>query len=249
MASPVILITGASRGIGAATARLAAARGYHVAFTYHSRESEANEVRRQVEERGQRSLAIQADLSKEEDVLKIWRDATAEFERIDVLVNNVGILEQQTRFEDLDAARLRRIFETNVIGTMLCSREAVRHMSTKHGGKGGAIVNLSSLAAKLGSPNEYVDYAASKAAVDTMTVGLAKEVAEEGIRVNSVRSGSAYTEIHASGGEPDRVDRVAKVVPMRRGAQPEEIAESVLWLASDAASYVTGSILDVAGGQ
>lgn len=243
-----ILITGGSRGIGAATAVLAAERGYDVCFSYRSGQAEAEQVVQQIEAMGRQALAVQADLGQEADIVELWRQAVARFDKIVGLVNNAGILEQQQPLAEFTAARLERVFRVNVIGSILCAREAVRHMSTQHGGAGGAIVNLSSVAARLGSPGEYVDYAASKAAVDAMTVGLAKEVAGAGIRVNSVRPGSIYTEIHASGGEPDRVERVKERIPLKRGGQPHEIATAILWLLSDDASYTTGAVLDVTGG-
>lgn len=246
--SPAILITGGSRGIGAATARLAARDGYDVCFSFHSHTTDADSVTAAVEDAGQRALAVQADLSSEADIVDLWRKAIDAFGTIGALVNNAGILEQQKRLAEFDVGRLQRVFQVNVVGSMLCAREAVRHMSTKRGGAGGVIVNLSSVASRLGAPGEYIDYAASKAAIDTMTIGLAKEIAEEGIRVNAVRPGSIYTDIHASGGEPDRVDRVKERVPMKRGGQPAEIAEAILWLVSDRASYATGTILDVTGG-
>lgn len=243
-----MLITGGSRGIGAATARLAALSGYDVCISFHRREQDAEAVCRSVKQAGRQVLPVKADVATEADILHLWQTAIETFGRVDVLVNNAGVLERQMRLESFDAERLRRIFEVNVLGSILCAREAVRHMSTSHGGAGGAIINLSSSASRLGSPGEYVDYAASKAAIDTLTIGLGKEVAEEGIRVNAVRPGSIYTDIHASGGEPDRVERIAKRVPMRRGGYPDEIAEAILWLASEQASYVTGSIMDVSGG-
>ena len=243
-----ILVTGGSRGIGAETARMAAERGYDVCLSFRSREAEASRVRKAVEERGRRALAIAADFGDSAAITELWRRAIEHFGRIDVLVNNVGILERQMRLEDFEPERLERVFRVNITGAFICAREAVRHMSTRHGGSGGAIINVSSMAARLGSPNEYVDYAASKGALDTMTIGLAKEVAGEGIRVNGIRPGSTYTEIHADGGEPNRVDRIAKVVPLRRGGQPADMAGAILWLASEEASYVTGAILDVAGG-
>jgi len=246
--SPTILVTGGSRGIGAATVRLAAQRGYDVCFSYQRQTAEPESVCAAVESAGQRALAVQADFSSEQDIVNLWKTATDTFGAIHALVNNVGIIDQQKPLAEFDAERLQRIFNINVVGNILCAREAVRHMSTRRGGKGGAIVNISSVAARLGSPGEYVDYAASKAAIDTMTIGLAKEVAEEGIRVNAVRPGSIYTDIHATGGEPNRVDRVKQRVPMKRGGQPEEIAEAIMWLVSDGASFTTGAILDVTGG-
>lgn len=243
-----ILISGGSRGIGAATAKLAAERGYDVCFSFRSNEVAAEKVCRTIEGCGQRALAIRADFAAEADIVDLWKRAIETFRRVDVLVNNVGILEQQSRLVDFEIERLDRIFRVNVIGSMISAREAVRHMSSKLGGGGGTIVNVSSVAARLGAPNEYIDYAASKAALDAMTIGLAKEVAGEDVRVVGVRPGSTHTDIHASGGEANRVERVAKSIPMRRGGQPEEIAESIVWLASDQARYVTGAILDVAGG-
>ena len=246
--SKSIVISGGSRGIGAATARLAAERGYDVCFSFHSNEAEAEKVCNAIEACGQRSLAVRADFAKEADIVNLWTHAIETFQRVNVLVNNVGILEQQSRLVDFETERLDRVFRVNVIGSMISAREAVRHMSSSRGGSGGTVVNVSSVAARLGAPNEYIDYAASKAALDAMTIGLAKEVAKEDVRVVGVRPGSTYTEIHASGGEANRVDRVAKNIPMGRGGQPDEIAESILWLASNQARYVTGAILDVAGG-
>ena len=245
----VLLVTGASRGIGAATAKLAAALGYSVCVNYRQRRDDANTVVSAIESAGGRALASQADVSVEADVVRMFDDCDKRLGRLSALVNNAGILETQTRLESMDAARLQRVFSTNIIGPFLCAREAVRRMSTKYGGAGGAIVNVSSMAARLGAPREYVDYAASKGAIDTFTIGLASEVAEEGIRVNAVRPGLIYTEIHASGGEPGRVDRVKTAVPMKRGGSPDEVARAILWLLSDDASYTTGSILDVSGGR
>jgi NAD(P)-dependent dehydrogenase (short-subunit alcohol dehydrogenase family) len=245
----VAIITGASRGIGAATAILAASRGYAVCVNYLRNEAAARGVVDGIQGAGGRAIAVQADVAREADVVRLFETVDWELGTVAALVNNVGILEPQCRVENIDGARLQRVFATNVIGSFLCAREAVRRMSTNHGGKGGAIVNVSSAAARIGSPNEYVDYAASKGAVETMTLGLAKEVAEEGIRVNAVRPGHIYTEIHASGGEPGRVDRVKAAVPMKRGGQPGEVAHAILWLLSDEASYVTGTILDVTGGR
>jgi len=245
----VVLVTGGSRGIGAATAKLAAAQGYSVCVNYRQRRDDADAVVSAITSAGGQAIAIQADVSMEADVVRMFDECDARLGRLSALVNNAGILETQTRLESMDAARLQRVFSTNIIGTFLCAREAVRRMSTKRGGAGGAIVNVSSMAARLGAPREYVDYAASKGAIDTFTIGLASEVAEEGIRVNAVRPGLVYTEIHASGGEPGRVDRVKAAVPMKRGGTPDEVARAILWLLSDQASYSTGSILDVSGGR
>jgi NAD(P)-dependent dehydrogenase (short-subunit alcohol dehydrogenase family) len=247
--APVLLITGASRGIGAATARLAAARGFHVCVNYLRNHQAAEEVVAAIQKEGGTATAIQADISNESDVVRLFADTSKQLGPITALVNNAGTVELQSRLENIDAARLHRIFATNVFGSFLCCREAVRRMSTKHGGHGGAIVNVSSGASRVGSPNEYIDYAATKGAIDTLTIGLAKEVAEEKIRVNAVRPGFIYTDIHAQGGEPNRIDRVKVTVPMQRGGQPEEVASAILWLLSDEASYITGAILDVTGGR
>jgi len=244
-----MLITGASRGIGAATARLAAQQGYALCLNYHQRADAANAVLEQVRGLGVTAIAVQADVADETQVLHMFEAIDREFGRLDVLVNNAGMLEQQMRLEQMDAARWTRVLGANVIGSFLCAREAIKRMSTRHGGRGGAIVNLSSVAARLGAPGEYIDYAAAKGAIDSMTLGLAKEVASEGIRVNAVRPGVIQTDIHAAGGEPDRVERVKASVPMGRGGQAEEIAEAILWLASEQASYTSGALLDVAGGR
>ena len=249
MTHPVILITGGSRGIGAATAILAAKRGYDVAFTYQSNATAANEVAEKIRATGRKALMLQADVAVEADVLGVFQQVDAQLGRLDALVNNAGILEKIMRLEQMDAARWQRVLGVNVIGSFLCAKEAVLRMSTKHGGKGGGIVNVSSVAARIGSPNEFVDYAAAKGAVDSMTMGLAKEVATENIRVNAVRPGLIYTEIHASAGEPGRVDRAKEGVPMKRGGTADEIAETILWLLSDQSSYVTGTTIDVAGGR
>jgi NAD(P)-dependent dehydrogenase (short-subunit alcohol dehydrogenase family) len=245
----VLLITGASRGIGAATARLAAERGYSVCVNYCRDHRAADAVVADIEARGGRAVAVQADVGIEADVVRLFESSDKELGPLSGLVNNAGVLETQMRVDAMDGARLARVFATNVIGAFLCAREAVRRMSTARGGSGGAIVNVSSAAARLGSPGEYVDYAAAKGAVDTMTLGLAREVATEGIRVNAVRPGVIYTELHASGGEPNRVDRVKPSVPMKRGGTAEEVARAILWLLSDDASYTTGSFVDVAGGR
>jgi NAD(P)-dependent dehydrogenase (short-subunit alcohol dehydrogenase family) len=245
----VLIVTGGGRGIGAASAKLAAARGYSVCVNYLRDGETASHVASEIRESGGTASAIQADVSLESDVVALFARAERELGPITALVNNAATLETQMRLEAMDAARMQRMFATNVIGTMLCSREAVRRMSSRHGGKGGAIVNVSSRAAVFGSPGEYVDYAASKGAVDTFTVGLAKEVATEGIRVNGVRPGFIYTEMHAKGGEPGRVDRLKARVPMQRGGQADEVAAAIVWLLSDEAAYVTGTILDVSGGM
>lgn len=245
----IILITGGSRGIGAATARAAADRGYAVCISFLHNERAANELVDRIAANGGRALAVKADVSDEPDVENLFKQVDSKLGPLSALVNNAGILEQHMRLDAMDGARLARVFNTNVIGSFLCAREAVKRMSTRYGGRGGAIVNLSSAASRIGSPNEYIDYAASKGAIDTMTLGLAKEVAAEGIRVNAVRPGVIYTDIHASGGEPDRVDRVKSVVPMQRGGYPEEVAQAILWLLSDEASYSTGALLDVSGGR
>lgn len=247
--SRVVIVTGASRGIGAATAVLAAARGYDVCVNYKVDRDAAARVVASVEAAGRRAIAVPADVAHEADVVRLFETCDAQLGVLSALVNNAGILETQARVDGVDVARLQRIFATNVIGAFVCAREAVKRMSTARGGRGGAIVNLSSIAARLGAPGEYVDYAASKGAVDTMTIGLAREVAEEGIRVNGVRAGFIYTDIHASGGEPGRVDRVKAFVPMKRGGTPEEVAQAVLWLLSEEASYATGTFLEVAGGR
>ncbi len=244
-----ILITGGSRGIGAATARLAAERGYAVCLTYLRHPDAADTVVRRIAARGGTARAVQADVASEPDVVRLFRTVDETVGRLDALVNNAGILEVQARVDQMDARRLEAVFSTNVIGSFLCCREAIRRMSTRHGRRGGAIVNVSSAAARLGSANEYVDYAASKGAIDTLTIGLSREVGEEGIRVNAVRPGLIDTDIHASGGEPGRVQRLSAAVPMKRGGQPEEVAAAILWLLSDDASYVNGAIVDVTGGR
>ena len=245
----VLLITGASRGIGAATARLAAGRGYAVCVNYRRNRAAAAAVVHDIQAAGARAIAVAADVAVEADVVRLFEACDAALGSPAALVNNVGILETQMRVDAMDAARLARIFTTNVIGAFMCARQAVRRMSSRYGGAGGAIVNVSSGASRLGSPGEYVDYAASKGALDTLTIGLAREVAEEGIRVNAVRAGFIYTDIHASGGEPNRVDRVKDLVPMKRGGRPDEVAAAILWLLSEEASYTTGAFIDVAGGK
>jgi NAD(P)-dependent dehydrogenase (short-subunit alcohol dehydrogenase family) len=245
----VLIVTGGARGIGAATARLAAAQGYAVAVNYRSDRASADAVVAEIVGAGGTAIAVSGDVASEQEVVRLFTTVDRQLGPLDALVNNAGILETQARLDAMDGARLQRVLATNVIGSLLCAREAVRRMSTARGGAGGAIVNLSSVAARLGAPNEYLDYAASKGAIDTMTIGLAKEVAGEGIRVNAVRPGIIYTDIHARGGEPGRVDRLKGTVPMGRGGTPEEVAQAILWLLSDAAAYVTGTIIDVTGGR
>ena len=250
MAQQVLLVTGGSRGIGAATALLAAERGYAVGVNYRRDAAAAAAIVQRITAAGGRAVALQADVADEAEVVALFARLDATLGPVTALVNNAGILETQVRVDALDAARIGRILATNVTGTLLCCREAVRRMSTRHGGGGGgAIVNVSSVAAKTGSPGEYVDYAASKGAVDALTIGLAQEVAQEGIRVNAVRPGFIYTGMHADGGEPGRVDRVKAAVPLRRGGQPEEVAQAILWLLSPQAAYSTGAFIDVAGGR
>ncbi len=244
-----ILITGASRGIGAATARLAAARGYAVCVNYRTNTAAAQSVVTSIVDGGGRAVAVQADVGHEPDVVRLFETCDRELGRLTALVNNAGVLETQMRVEAMDAGRIQRVFAANVTGSFLCAREAVKRMSTKHGGEGGAIVNVSSGAARLGSPGEYVDYAAAKGAIDTFTIGLAQEVAQDGIRVNAVRPGFIYTDIHANGGEPNRVDRVKAFVPMKRGGTAVEVAHAILWLLSDEASFTTGAFIDVTGGR
>ncbi|MEY3474851.1 MAG: hypothetical protein RL087_1309 [Pseudomonadota bacterium] len=250
-ASPqkVVLVTGGSRGIGAATALLAARRGYAVAVNYTSNSLAADEVVRQIRAGGGSAFTVQADVADEAQVMAMFEKVDAKLGRLDALVNNAGVVDVAERVDGMSAQRLRRMFDINVIGAFLCAREAVRRMSTRHGGSGGVIVNVSSAAARLGSPAQYVDYAASKGAIDVMTIGLAKEVATEGIRVNAVRPGLVETEIHASGGQPDRVRDLAHQVPMQRGGSADEIANAIVWMLSDEASYTTMALLDVTGGR
>lgn len=245
----VVLVTGGSRGIGAATALLAAERGWSVAVNYSANSLAADEVVRQIRAAGGHAIAVQADVGDEAQVMAMFARVDAKFGRLDALVNNAGVVDVAQRVDGMSAQRLKRMFDINVIGAFLCAREAVRRMSTRHGGAGGAIVNVSSAASRLGSPNQYVDYAASKGAIDVMTIGLAKEVATEGIRVNAVRPGLIETEIHASGGMPDRVRELAPQVPMQRGGSAREVAQAIVWLMSDEASYTTLSLVDVSGGR
>ena len=249
MSKKVMIVTGGSRGIGAEIAKLGATDGYAVCISYLHNKTAADAIVAGIVKAGGMAIAIAADMAIETDILNLFQTVDQKLGIVTALVNNAGILEKQMRVDKMDAARMQRIFTTNVIGSFICAREAVKRMSTLHGGSGGAIVNISSVAARTGGPGEYVDYAASKGAIDTLTIGLAKEVATEGIRVNAVRPGVIYTEIHASGGEPGRVDRVKNNVPMQRGGEADEVAQAVLWLLSDKASYTTGSLLDVTGGR
>ena len=247
--SRVLLITGASRGIGAETARLAAARGYRVCVNYHRSADAAEALCADIAHSGGEAIMIQANVAVESEVINMYAMIDQHFGRLDGLVNNAGILESQSMLVDMSPERWQRVLETNVIGAFLCAREAVRRMSIESGGQGGVIVNVSSRAANLGAPGEYVDYAAAKSAVDAMTLGLAKEVGTQGIRVNAVKPGLIYTGIHAAGGEPGRVDRLKAQVPMQRGGSPMEVAEAILWLLSDASAYTTASFIDVSGGR
>ena len=247
--SKLVLITGGSRGIGAACALLAARKGYAVAVNYATNALAADAVVRQIHQAGGRAMAVQADVAREEQVMAMFQQIEAQLGPLSALVNNAGVVDQTTRVDAIALQRLQRMFEINVFGSFLCAREAVKRMSTRYGGAGGAIVNVSSAAARLGSPGQYVDYAAAKGAIDTFTLGLAKEVAAEGIRVNAVRPGIIETEIHASGGLPHRARDVAAQVPMLRAGSAEEVAESIVWLLSEQASYTTGALLDIAGGR
>lgn len=244
---PVALVTGGSRGIGAATARLLAERGYDLCISYRQREADARHVVDACTKLGARAVAVQADISCEKDVERLFREVDGQLGRLTALVNNAGMLLKQMRVEELTAERINRILTTNITGTLLCCREAVKRMSTQHGGRGGCIVNVSSGAARSGSPNEYVDYAASKGAVDTLTIGLSKEVANQGIRVNAVRPGFIATDMHADGGEPNRIERLKSRIPLARGGQPNEVASAIAWLLDDA-TYSTGAFIDVTGG-
>ena len=246
---PIVLITGGSRGIGAATALLAAQRGFSVAVNYTANSLAADEVVRQIRSAGGTAITVQADVGSESDIMAMFAKVDAKLGRITALVNNAGVVDVASRVDAMSAARLKRMFDINVLGSFLCAREAVKRMSTKHGGAGGAIVNVSSVAARLGGAGQYVDYAASKGAIDTFTLGLAKEVAAEGIRVNAVRPGIIDTDIHASGGQPDRARLLGASVPMQRAGNALEVAKAIVWLMTDESSYSTGSFVDVAGGR
>ena len=245
----IVLITGASRGIGAATALLAAAQGYAVAVNYTANSLAADEVVRQIRASGGQAMAVRADVAKEAEVLVMFDKIDAKFGRLTALVNNAGVVDDICRVDAITTARLQRMFGVNVLGSFICAREAILRMSTAHGGAGGSIVNVSSAAARIGSPGQYVDYAAAKGAIDTFTLGLAKEVAGEGIRVNAVRPGIIDTDIHASGGQPDKARVQGRSAPMQRAGTAAEVAEAIIWLMSDKASYTTGVLLDVAGGR
>jgi NAD(P)-dependent dehydrogenase (short-subunit alcohol dehydrogenase family) len=245
----VLLVTGGSRGIGAATALLAAQNGWSVAVNYTANSLAADEVVRQIRASGGQAMAVQADVADEAQVLRMFEHIDAKFGRLSGLVNNAGVVDVTARVDEMSVVRWKRMFDINVIGSMVCAREAVRRMSTKHGGEGGSIVNVSSAASRLGSPGQYVDYAAAKGAIDAFTIGLAKEVAAEGIRVNAVRPGLIETEIHASGGLPNRVKELQHLVPAQRGGTADEVAQGIVWLLSDSASYTTMSFLDISGGR
>lgn len=245
----VLLVTGGSRGIGAATALLAAQQGWSVAVNYTANSLAADEVVRQIRASGGNAISIQADVANEAQVLRMFEHIDAKMGRLQGLVNNAGVVDMTARVDEMSVARWKRMFDINVIGSLICAREAVRRMSTRHGGEGGSIVNVSSAAARLGAPGQYVDYAAAKGAIDAFTIGLAKEVAAEGIRVNAVRPGLIETDIHASGGLPNRVKDLQHLVPAQRGGSAEEVAEAIVWLLSDSASYTTMSFLDVSGGR
>lgn len=249
MKNKITLITGGSRGIGRATALRLASKGHKICISYHTREACAQEVIDRIRHIGGEAIAVQVDIAQEEQIVELFQQIDKNLGPLSGLVNNAGMLMPQASIEQLDAQRLATIFATNVSGSFVCAREAVKRMALRHGGQGGAIVNVSSAASRLGSPHEYLDYAASKGAIDTFTIGLSLEVAAQGIRVNAVRPGFIYTEMHADGGEATRVDRVKHNLPMKRGGQPDEVAQAIAWLLSEEASYVTGSFIDLAGGK
>ncbi|WP_136477207.1 SDR family oxidoreductase [Pseudomonas sp. DG56-2] len=245
----VIVITGASRGIGAATARLAARAGYRICINYLSDDEAAQKVLAEVRELGAEAITVKADVSVEDEIIQLFQRVDAELGPVTALVNNAGTIGHKSQLEHMSEFRLLKLMKTNVVGPMLCAKHALQRMSRRHGGKGGSIVNVSSVAARLGSPNEYVDYAASKGALDTFTLGLAKEVAADGVRVNAVRPGYIFTDFHALSGDAERVSKLEPSIPMGRGGQAEEVAEAIMWLLSDKASYSTGSFIDLGGGR
>ncbi len=245
----IVLITGGSRGIGAATALAAGQAGYHVCINYRKNQSAAKQVAETIQKSGGYAQAFQADVSSESDVLRMFQAISNSFGKITHLVNNAGTLEKKSRLEDMSVKRWQNVFATNTLGSFLCIREAIKHMSVRHGGQGGSIVNVSSAAARLGSPFEFIDYAATKGAMDTMTIGLGKELAEDKIRVNGVRPGLIFTDIHALSGQPNRIEDLVSGVPMKRGGQPAEVANLIMWLLSEEASYITGANIDVTGGR
>ncbi|WP_444891584.1 SDR family oxidoreductase [Microbulbifer sp. DLAB2-AA] len=249
MKNKVALITGGSRGIGAATAKLLAQRGYQIAISYRERRKQAEDLVNELQSLGVTAIAARADITSEDEIVRLFEKVDQNLGPINSLVNNAAIIKPQMRVELMDSQRINEILRTNITGTLLCCREAIKRMSTKSGGSGGTIVNISSAASRSGSPNEYIDYAASKGAVDTLTIGLSQEVAGEGIRVNGVRPGFIYTEMHADGGEPDRIERVKSAIPLKRGGQAEEVAKAVAWLLGDESTFTTGSFIDVAGGK
>ncbi len=249
MGARIAVVTGGSRGIGAATVQRLATLGWDVCLTFRDREAEAAELATRLVGMGHRAFALRADVSVEADVVELFARVDRDLGPITTLVSNAGIVGPRSRVDEMGVDRVSQMFSVNVVGAFTCAREAIRRMSARYGGRGGAIVNVSSVASRIGSPGEYVDYAASKAAIDTMTLGLSKELATEGIRVNAVRPGIIDTEIHATGGQPDRIERLEDTIPMRRAGLPEEVAQAVAWLCSDEASYVTGALLDVAGGR
>ncbi|USD21756.1 SDR family oxidoreductase [Microbulbifer variabilis] len=249
MKNKVALITGGSRGIGAATAKLLAQRGYQIAISHRERRKQAEDLVNELQSLGVTAIAARADITSEDEIVRLFEKVDQNLGPINSLVNNAAVIKPQMRVELMDSQRINEILRTNITGTLLCCREAIKRMSTKSGGSGGTIVNISSAASRSGSPNEYIDYAASKGAVDTLTIGLSQEVAGEGIRVNGVRPGFIYTEMHADGGEPDRIERVKSAIPLKRGGQAEEVAKAVAWLLSDESTFTTGSFIDVAGGK
>lgn len=244
-----ILITGSSRGIGAATAMLAAEKGFSVAVNYNKNKEAAENIVEKIKSTGGSAKAFQADVSNEAEIIRLFKEVDTEFGNLTCLVNNAGILEQQSKLENITWERLQRIFQANTLGSFICCREAIKRMSTKYGGNGGTIINVSSIASRTGAPFEYIDYAASKGAIDSLTIGLSKELAEDGIRVNAVRPAFIHTDIHISGGEPGRIERVKESIPLKRGGLASEVAEAILWLASEQSSYSTGIFIDVTGGR